>query len=267
MSGKNNPLKRFKLLCEYTFIDQENLYPKKDDSENILHDDEEIDLSQFSENPLRENDEDIESDEMPGQEDGDISPDELSDMDSEIEGDVSGGEVEPAVEPMDGMGEDDMEEPSGDEVEVDVTDIIQNSDEVKQITNDVDAKMDDLLNKIDNVLSASTQIDQIAQRLDGLEKEIIKRNPTNVEKLELQSLHSAPYNQKLQDYWSDKMGDYAVDAKNVNTNINFDEISQSSNNQPEELTATQQDIEDTYSETSVKDSFEYEEEDVDDYNV
>jgi len=49
-------------------------------------------------------------------------------------------------------------------------------------------------------------MDSIASKIDTLEKEIVKRNPTPVEKLEMRSMDSFPYNIKLTDYWKDVDG-------------------------------------------------------------
>ena len=49
-------------------------------------------------------------------------------------------------------------------------------------------------------------MDQVINKIEDLEKEIEKRNPTPVEKLEMMSLDSFPYSVKLTDYWADKEG-------------------------------------------------------------
>jgi hypothetical protein len=38
-------------------------------------------------------------------------------------------------------------------------------------------------------------MDKITNKIENLEQEIIKRNPTEVEKLEMRSLNSFPYSQ------------------------------------------------------------------------
>jgi hypothetical protein len=40
-------------------------------------------------------------------------------------------------------------------------------------------------------------MDKITNKIENLEQEIIKRNPTEVEKLEMRSLNSFPYSQKI----------------------------------------------------------------------
>ena len=87
-----------------------------------------------------------------------------------------------------------------------------------------------------------------------MEKEIIKRNPTPVEKLEMRSLSSAPFNQKLTDYWADKEGAYDV-----------------MNKKPKEYVLTKDDVDSTYSDAGVRKTFSiednpYDEESIKDYD-
>jgi len=96
-----------------------------------------------------------------------------------------------------------------------------------------------------NLSSLSDQVsgmDQVIGKIENLEKEIEKRNPTPVEKLEMRSMDSFPYSIKLTDYWQDKEG-YDV-------------------NEEEDYTLTQQEVDD-YSETEIEDSFNYKENDQD----
>ena len=110
-------------------------------------------------------------------------------------------------------------------------------------------KFSELENKIANMTA-------ISDKIEGLEKELIKRNPTPVERLEMRSLDSFPFSQKLTDYWSDKTGKYDVMGKDK---------------QPNEYTLKKDDIDSDYSDANIKKSFsvpdsEYEEEDIDGYS-
>jgi hypothetical protein len=53
-------------------------------------------------------------------------------------------------------------------------------------------------------------MDKITNKIENLEQEIIKRNPTEVEKLEMRSLNLSLIVKKLTDYWADKEGQYDV---------------------------------------------------------
>ena len=112
-----------------------------------------------------------------------------------------------------------------------------------------------LLQKLADLESRVANMTDITNKIEGLEQEIIKRNPTPVEKLEMRSLHSYPFNQKLSDYWADKEGMYDV---------------MGTSNKPKEYVLTKGDVDSTYSDASVKNSFSipenpYTEDDLPDY--
>jgi hypothetical protein len=95
-------------------------------------------------------------------------------------------------------------------------------------------------------------MDMVSAKIEELENEIIKRNPTDVEKLEMRSLSSFPYSQKLTDYWADKEGQYDV--------MNGEE-------KKKEYVLTQDDVDADFSEPQIKKSFgaspeEFDEEDM-----
>ena len=109
-----------------------------------------------------------------------------------------GAEVE------DEFASDDM---GGEEtVEVDVTDIVAKSEETKTSVDGINTKMDDLLSKLSDLESQIGGMDQVISKIDGLEKEIEKRNPTPVERLEMRSMNSFPYSVKLTDFWDEQEG-------------------------------------------------------------
>jgi hypothetical protein len=144
-----------------------------------------------------------------------------------------------------------MEEPAGDEVELDVTDLVDSTDEAKSAADKASHNTKLLMKKLEDLESRIASMDAVSGKIDALEKEIVKRNPTNVEKLEMQSLHSGPYTQKLTDYWADKHGAYDVMG----------------NDKKEEYVLDKDTVDYDYSENDIKQSFavkpdEYEEEDI-----
>ena len=146
-----------------------------------------------------------------------------------------------------------MEEPSGDDVEVDVTSLVKGSEEAKKSADMANKNTEMLLQKLTDLESRISVMDALSNKIEGLEQEIVKRNPTPVEKLEMRSLSSAPFNQKLTDYWADKEGQYDV-----------------MNKQKKEYVLTKDDVDAGYSEANIKKSFSsqdspYEEEDIQDY--
>ena len=143
------------------------------------------------------------------------------------------------------------EDPAGDEVELDITDLVDSTDEAKSSANKANKNTQLLMKKLEDLESRIAKMDSVSGKIEALEKEIIKRNPTNVEKLEMQSLRSGPYTQNLTDYWADKHGAYDVMG----------------NDKKEEYVLDKETINSDYSEGDIKQSFavrpeDYEEEDI-----
>jgi hypothetical protein len=105
--------------------------------------------------------------------------------------------------------------------------------------------MEELLSKFNELESKLGSMDGISTKIEDLERQIEKRNPTPDEKLEMRSFDSYPYNIKLTDYWAEKEGPYNV----------LDDSSE------KEYTLTQDDIKGEYNDNQIKDSFkEFDEE-------
>ncbi len=145
-----------------------------------------------------------------------------------------------------------MEDESGDEVEVDVTQLVKTGEEATNAASDASQKTSELLNKFNDLEQRVSSMDSLAQKLDTLEKEIIKRNPTPVEKLEMRSMDSFPYNIKLTDYWKDVDG--------------YDPTGGADVEKKEEYVLTQDDVDSGFTDASIKKTFDvpedYEEEDI-----
>lgn len=258
MKKKFNPellkeeLNRFRLLNEYDFYQEKKEAPEYKDL--ILGD-------------LEEADDAAAPDDLEPAGDVDAAADAIGDdlgVDADAEGGDFGGEVGdteiPEEEPMDDMSMD-MEEPADDSTEVDVTALVQGSEEAKtaadNATNAANQNAQALMQKLDSLEAHVASMDRIGAKIEALEKEIIKRNPTPVEKLEMRSLDSYPYSQKLTDFWADKEGAYNVMG----------------NQEPKkkEYVLTKDDVDSGYSDADVKKSFnvnpdDYEEENMDDYD-
>jgi hypothetical protein len=159
-----------------------------------------------------------------------------------------GGDVPPTPEAAPAPP---MEEPASDDVEIDVTELVKGSEEAKMSADRASQNSEMLLQKLSDLESRVASMDNVSSKISELEQEIIKRNPTPVEKLEMRSLSSYPYSQKLTDYWADKEGAYDV---------------MGNEKEDEEYTLTQDDVDSSYSEGDIKQSFtvkdDYEEEDI-----
>lgn len=234
-------LNRFKLLNEYDFYQEKKEMPEYKD---LIQGD--LDEADDAEIP-----DDLEpADDAVDNAANDIAGDLGVDTDGgneETSGDIPEEEPTPE-EPVEAEPE---AEPATDETEVDVTSLVKGSEEAKHAADVASHNSELLLNKLASLEAQISSMAQITAKIDGLEQEIIKRNPTQVEKLEMRSLSSYPYSQKLTDYWADKEGQYNV----MNTE-----------KKPQEYVLKQDDVDADYSESNIKKSFnvtdDYEEEDI-----
>lgn len=231
-------LKRYRQLLEYTFYVPE----EKEEEENLLFDDiltEQDPTGDEEEDPFF----DVGTEEGGEEEGGEETPteeDPFADMGGE---ETPEGEDAPAEEDPFGTGtevEDEfaMDEPMGgeDTVEVDVTDIVDKTEETKTSVDGVSTKMDELMSKLSELESQVSGMDNVINKIDDLEKEIERRNPTPVERLEMRSMDSFPYSVKLTDFWKDKEGYDATEEE-------------------EEFTLTQSDVE-NFDEKEIRASFD-----------
>ena len=180
---------------------------------------------------------------------GDAAPAEPNPANAEDPAAAPAAEVAPEapMAPIEGPAE----EPAGDEVELDVTDLVDSTDEAKSAADKASQNTKLLMKKLEDLESRIASMDAVSGKIEALEKEIIKRNPTNVEKLEMQSLHSGPYTQKLTDYWADKHGAYDVMG----------------NDKKEEYILDKDTIDSDYSEGDIKQSFAVKPEDYDEEDI
>lgn len=243
----NEELKRFRMISEYSF------YHEDSDSDDNLILGTELEEVDEEPNPTDDSKTAANNQQQPTQPQQTQQP---ADMGAEqgsgdMEDDNLFGTEEP-VDDMNGeMGDDmggemetlDVEEPAEDEVEVDVTQLVSASDEAKQSAQDASQKTDELLAKFTELEQRISAMSKIADKIEALEKEVIKRNPTPVEKLQMRAMDSFPYNIKLSDYFKDEKPEET---------------------KPKEYVLTKDDI-DSYTDASIKDTFnvpDYEEEDI-----
>lgn len=246
----NEELKKFKLLSEYQFY-------REEEEPNIHgYEDKDVILGSY----LDEADENTEDaaddiakdlgidDANPeggenAEEPADNSEIPVEEPEADVEGDTDFTDEEPMVD-------------DSNDVEIDVTSLVKGSEEAKaaaeQAASQSAENAEALLQKLNDLEAKIARMDMVSSKIEDLEKEIIKRNPTPVEKLEMRSLSSFPYSQKLTDYWADKEGAYDVMGKE---------------DKPEEYVLTQDDVDTTYSEPEIKKSFsvnpdDYEEEEI-----
>jgi hypothetical protein len=194
-------LKRHRQLLEYTFYVPED--KEKDLNGDLLLDDSFLtEQDPAGDNPFLDvADEEITPPAPDEAEETPESPEPVEPVD--IEPDM--GEEEEDAEVEDEFADTEVE-PSEDTVEVDVTDIVDNTEATKTSVEGVSSKMDELLSKLSELENQVSGMDKVIDKIETLEKEIEKRNPTPVERLEMRSMQSFPYSVKLTDFWKDKEG-------------------------------------------------------------
>jgi hypothetical protein len=104
------------------------------------------------------------------------------------------------------------EEKSGNTEEMDITDLVKSQKNVEQKQEEY---FDNLFQHLDNLESKLGEMDGIMTKLNDLEMKIEKyREKTPQEKLELRTLDSGPFNQKLSQFFDDKEEDMEKSGKN-----------------------------------------------------
>ena len=124
--------------------------------------------------------------------------------------------VDPAAAPADAPSETDTTE------EIDITDLVNMTKSLKKEVEDnknehgdVIGKMDDVFTKLNDLESKLSQMDQVMAKIDELGAKVDASKPkTGVEKLEMRSLDSYPFNEKPQEFFAHKQGEMQASGKN-----------------------------------------------------
>jgi hypothetical protein len=112
--------------------------------------------------------------------------------------------TDPDVEEIGAEGEEEVEE-------LDITDLVDTQTNIADKQEEYFNNLFDQLNKMQEKLG---EMDQLVTKIDALDAQIEKMKPkTAQEKLELRSLDSGPFKQKLSDFFQDKMEDMEKTGK------------------------------------------------------
>lgn len=131
-------------------------------------------------------------------------------------------------------GEPEMSSSEGTE-ELDITDLVLSQ---QDILGNQEKFFDKLFGQIDRLGDKLSEIDKIMDRIDKLDTKIEKyREPTAQEKLELRTLDSYPFTQKLSSFFDDKQTDLAKSKKNEYV-LTSDEVKDINPNQIKDTFAT-----------------------------
>jgi hypothetical protein len=110
----------------------------------------------------------------------------------------------------------------GDTEEIDITDLVNMTKSLKKDIEDnqndhstVISKMDDVFTKLDDLSQKLSQMDDMVSKIEELGSKVEQMKPeTPQEKLEMRSLDSYPFNQKPNDFFSQKQEEMRASGKN-----------------------------------------------------
>jgi hypothetical protein len=124
------------------------------------------------------------------------------------------------------IGDDGKSEESSSESqseELDITDLVNSQ---KNIESKQEEYFDMMFKQIENLQSKLNAMDDVFNKLNSMEEKIEKYRPkTPQEKLELRTLDSGPFHQKLSDFFQDKQEDLQKAGKNEYV-LTSDEVEQ-----------------------------------------
>lgn len=102
-------------------------------------------------------------------------------------------------------GDSQMGEPEDDVEEIDVDDLVDSQEETEKKVSKLMKKFSGAAEKMMSAVdSLSAKIDASTERLNNIEAEIAKRNPTPIEKMSLRAKDGYPFGQSVDDYWKGK---------------------------------------------------------------
>ena len=149
------------------------------------------------------------------------------------EGSTTGGtetvdvENDPDVEKVDAEGESE-EKGEGDTEELDVTELVTSQKDMKEKQ---DSYFEELFGQLQKLEAKLGEMDNLVNKINSLEQAVERSRPkTPQEKLELRSLDSGPFNQKLTDFFDDKQQDIQKSGKNEYV-LTADEVENFSNDE------------------------------------
>jgi hypothetical protein len=110
------------------------------------------------------------------------------------------------------IGDDGASEESSEGEELDITDLVNSQ---KKVESKQEEYFDMMFKQIEDMQSKLNSMDQVFEKLNSMEEKIEKYRPkTPQEKLELRSLDSGPFQQKLSDFFVDKQEEMEKSGKN-----------------------------------------------------
>jgi hypothetical protein len=149
----------------------------------------------------------------------DVPPPPPAEPEGAIAPPPEGGEVGPPAEVIDVETDKDVEkiddkkkeEEEGSTEELDITDLVKSQENIEKKQKDY---FEDLFKQLEELQNKVSEMSAITDKLNQIENKIEKYRPrTPEEKLELRSLDSGPFNQKLTDFFQEKEEDFEKTGK------------------------------------------------------
>lgn len=167
---------------------------------------------------------------------GDVPPPPGGDVPPAPGGEAPAPPADAGPTPVDVATDADVEEvgaeEEGGEEELDITDLV---DTQKTMADKQEEYFNNLFSQLNNLESKLGEMDQLVTKINDLESKFDKYRPkTPEEKLELRSLDSGPFKQKLSDFFMDKQSEMEKSGKNEYV-LTTDDVEEYS---PEEIKTT-----------------------------
>ena len=207
--GLYEDYKRYKMINEYTYFGANDLTNEADEEDNS----QDTVMPKNGQNNNTEasaNGESLQSEPSNGDIEGNnekLTPD-ISSLDTD-EASFSDSKDDSEVEPMQ----------DGDEV-IDV-------DDLTKAQKDTDDKVNAMTGKFDKMMAAINAFEALIksndEKIEDLKAEIERRNPTQIEKLNMQTAHSYPFSVKPEEYWKEKESDSNYRASGDSNDSNKEE--------------------------------------------
>ena len=124
-------------------------------------------------------------------------------------------EVGPDGQPINKENKDDKDEKENNDEEIEELDITDLIDTQKNMSEKQEEYFENLFNQLDELKNKLGEMDLLVKKIDNLDFKFEKYKPkTPEEKLELRSLDSGPFKQKLSDFFDDKKVEMEKSGKN-----------------------------------------------------
>ena len=196
-------MKRFQQIIEYTTVRNglvDEAEPSQDEAEPSQEDNRPDDREEGEQQGFLDQDEESSDN---GRDGGMQIPDSGEQMTQggpqglnpqEDEGEMGMPEMDDSIEPDDEV--------------IDISDLTDIQDQTNSMVDKTNSKVDKINSKFEKVLKYLSNFEKLIksndEKINDLRDEIEKRNPTNLEKLSMQTANSYPFNITPAEYWNHK---------------------------------------------------------------